>query len=308
MIAYILRRFALSIPVIFIGSILAFAFIHAIPGDPVKVMMGPDWDPELATHIKKGLGLDEPVVTQYIKWIGKVVRGDLGRSYVFQAEVTEIIIDRCPTTIILAIGAVLVGLIIGLPAGIISATKKDTFIDALSRFVSMIGVSMPVFWIGLLMLIWIASRVDFLPTSGGISEFGLRSMILPSISLGITLSALIMRITRSSMLEELNLDYVQTARAKGLHEYIVIYKHTLKNAISPVITIVGIQLGFLMGGAVLTETIFNLPGLGRLFVNALHSLDYPVVQACFLIFVVLFILANLLVDLCYAIIDPRIKL
>ncbi len=308
MFSYIPRRLVLAVPVMLVSSILAFLFIHAVPGDPVQVMLGPDYDPQLATHIKQNLGLDEPLVVQYYKWISNAMRGNLGRSYIFQAMVTDLFLDRAPTTMILAVGATLVGLLIGVPAGIVSATRKNTLFDSLSRVISMIGVSMPVFWIGLLLLIWVALRVDFFPTSGGIEEYGLRSMILPCFSLGITMSALIMRITRSSMLEESTMDYVVTARAKGLHENVVIYKHTLKNAISPVITIVGLQLGFLLGGAVLTETIFNLPGLGRLFVDAIHSLDYPVVQACFLVFVVVFVVVNLVVDICYAIIDPRIKL
>jgi len=308
MIGYIFKRCLFAVPVIVVSSILAFMFIHAIPGDPVKVMLGNNYDPQLATHIRHNLHLDESLISQYLKWMGNAIRGDFGRSYVMQSNVSELFVERAPTTILLAIGSILVGMLIGIPAGIISATKKDTLFDTLSRVISMIGVSMPVFWIGLLMLIWIALKTGIFPTSGGIGEYGLKSMVLPSVSLGITMSAIIMRITRSSMLEELRLDYVQTARAKGLHENVVIYKHVLKNAISPVITIIGIQLGYLLGGAVLTETVFNLPGLGRLFVNALHSLDYPVVQACFLLFVVIFVFANLLVDICYVIVDPRIKL
>jgi ABC-type dipeptide/oligopeptide/nickel transport system permease component len=173
--------------------------------------------------------------------------------------------------------------------------------------VAMLGVSMPVFWIGILLLIWVALRTKLFPAGGGMQDYGLKAMVLPSFALGITMSALIMRITRSSFLEELREDYVQTARAKGLRERVVIWKHVLRNAISPVITIVGFQLGYLLGGAVLTETVFNLPGIGRLFVDAIHGRDYPVVQACLLIFVAIFVVTNLIVDICYAIVDPRVS-
>ncbi len=303
---YIFRRLLFSIPVIVVSSILAFMFIHFAPGDPVRLMLGVNYDPEIAARISKELGLDKPFIAQYLIWAGKALQGDLGRSFLLKSPVSELFLERLPTTGILAVASIIVGLIIGIPAGVISATRKNTIFDTLSRIVAMIGVSMPVFWIGILLLIYLALRVKFFPAGGGIQEYGLRAMILPSFALGITMSAIVMRITRSSLLEELHADYVHTARAKGLRESIVIWKHAMKNAISPVITIVGFQLGYLLGGAVLTESVFNLPGLGRLFVDSIHGRDYPVVQACLLLFVVIFVLMNLLVDLCYALVDPRI--
>jgi peptide/nickel transport system permease protein len=307
MIHFIIRRLFFAIPVIIISSILAFMFIHFAPGDPVRMMLGVNYDPESAERISKELGLDKPFFTQYIVWVGKILRGDLGQSFLLKSSVSELLRERFPTTAIMAFASICIGLIIGIPAGIISATKRNTLFDMLSRFIAMVGISMPVFWIGILLLIWVALRMKLFPAGGGMQDYGLKAMVLPSFALGITMSALIMRITRSSVLEELHSDYVKTARAKGLHERVVIWKHILKNAISPVITIVGFQLGYLLGGAVLTESVFNLPGIGRLFVDAIHGRDYPIVQACLLIFVVIFVVTNLIVDICYAIVDPRVS-
>lgn len=304
---YITRRIVSIIPVLIVASLLGFIFIHFAPGDPVQLMMAESYTVAVAKAVEEKLGLDKPLYVQYFTWISRVIRGDLGRSYFMRTPVNRLFLNKFPTTAILTAASLCVAIALGIPTGIIAASRRNSIFDLISRILAMIGISMPIFWLGILLLMWIGVKVEFFPVGGSIAEYGLKVMILPSFAVGISSSALLMRITRSSVLEELPTDYVQTAKAKGIREQIVLYKHVLKNAMLPIVTVIGFELGYLLGGAVLTETVFNLPGLGRLFVDAIHGRDYPVVQACILLFVTIFVLSNLVVDLSYAFLDPRIR-
>jgi len=307
MLGYAIRRLLVAVPLLLMVTVITFLLIHWAPGDPVNLMLGDFYTEERAAHVRKELGLDRSMPEQYLMWLGRAVSGDFGTSYMLRQPVSGLLAEKLPTTATLAMASLIVALLIGVPVGIMSATKRNSVIDVMSRIVAMIGVSMPVFWLGILLLCWVATRVKFFPTGGAMSQYGFRAMILPALALGFSMSAVVMRVTRSSILEELPADYVGTARSKGLREGRVLYKHVLRNALLPIITIVGFQLGYLLGGAVLTETVFTLPGLGRLFVNAINARDYPIVQTCMVLFSVVFIGMNLLVDLCYGFIDPRVK-
>jgi peptide/nickel transport system permease protein len=258
-------------------------------------------------QLRHQLGLDQSIPVQYVLWLGRVVTGDLGRALFSREPVLDLIISRLPTTVALSLGSMFVALVIALPAGILSAARKDTLVDNVSRLVAIVGVSIPVFWLGLIMLIIFAANLHWFPLGGTFQEYGWIAMVLPSIALGSGLAALITRMIRSNLLEVLGEDYVRTARAKGLHEAVVLSRHALTNALIPVITVIGLQFGTLLGGAVLTETVFNLPGLGRLLVESINRRDYPIIQGCVLVISFFFVAANLAVDLAYAIIDPRIR-
>lgn len=304
---YITRRLVLLFPVLFGISIFVFSLIRFAPGDPVYIALGMDYDPELAQQIEHELGLDRPVLQQYFWWLGKVLHGDLGRSIVLRETVQDLILSHLPHTIVLALGSMAVALLIAIPLGIISAIHKDAIIDNGSRVLAMIGVSMPVFWLGILLLIAFSLKLRWFPAGGSFTEHGLKALVLPSIALGTSFAALTTRMVRSTMVEVLLEDYIRTARAKGLRDRGVYLRHAFKNAMIPVVTVVGMQFGLILGGAVLTETIFNMPGLGRLLVEAVGRRDYPIIQGVILITSLTFVLANLLVDIIYVIIDPRIR-
>ena len=306
-VRYILRRVVLVIPVVVGVTVVVFALIHAAPGDPVQAMLGENPDPQVAALLRRDLGLDEPLPVQYVIWLGRVAQGDLGRSVFTREPVSKLILDRAPTTLGLAALSMTVAIAIGVPLGVLAATHKDGVFDNVSRMLAMLGVSMPVFWLGLVLIIVFALNLRVLPPGGSIDQHGPRALVLPAVALGTAFAALIMRLTRSAMLEVLGQDYIRTAHAKGLRRRSVHYRHALKAALIPVVTVIGFQTGTLLSGAVLTETVFSLPGLGRLLTSGIGARDYPLVLSSVLVVALIFVFVNLLVDVLYATLDPRIK-
>ena len=304
---YILQRLVLILPVLFGISVLVFALARLAPGDPVQSVLGLDYTPEQAAEMRRELGLDRPLVEQYITWLSGVVQGDLGRSITLNNEVRSIILQRLPTTLFLALAGVSIALAVSIPLGIFAAIRKDSWIDNALRVAAIVAASMPVFWLGILMIMLFAVRLHWFPAAGGISEHGARALILPALALSASFAALITRMVRSMMLEVLGEDYIRTARAKGLGSVGLYAGHALRNALIPVITVVGLQFGTILGGAVLTETIFNIPGLGRLLIEAASRRDYPLIQGVVLVTAFAFVFVNLLVDVLYVIVNPRIR-
>jgi peptide/nickel transport system permease protein len=300
------------IPVLFLVSLVVFYIIHLTPGDPALVMLGEEATPEMVTALRHQLGLDQPLPVQYGTWLSRVVQGDLGRSIRSNKLVSQDIVSRLPVTIELTVLAMLIALAIAIPTGIISATRRNSKSDLLVTTIALVGVSMPNFFLAILLIFVFSLYLRWLPPIGytpveqNVVE-NLRGMILPSITLGAATAAVIARLTRSSLLEVLNQEYIRTARAKGLSERIVILGHAMKNAMIPVVTICGLQIGGLLGGAIITETLFVLPGVGSLAVNAIFSRDFPVVQGDVLFLAVMFMLTNLVVDVMYGFLDPRIR-
>jgi peptide/nickel transport system permease protein len=301
---YVIRRLLLAVPVLIGVSILVFAIIRFIPGDPARAIAGVHASPEYIEQVRRELLLDEGLHVQYFVYMSNLLRGDLGRSTFTRRPVTVELSERFPNTLVLAASAMFVASILGLSAGIISATKRYSLFDNFSMLAALIGVAAPVFWLGVMFQLLFSVNLGWLP-SGGIGTW--KHLVLPALTLGLATAALIARITRSSMLEVLGQDYITTARSKGLVERIVIYKHALKNALIPVVTVMGLQFGTLLGGAVLTETVFSWPGIGRLMVDSILARDYPVVQGAVLLLAVFFVMINLVVDVIYAFLDPRIS-
>jgi peptide/nickel transport system permease protein len=285
-------------------SVITFALMYIVPGDPARIMAGQRGDPETVARVRKEMGLDDPLHVQYGRFLWKVLHGDLGRSFKSNRRVAEALVERIPTTARLAVGAVLVAGLIGIPAGIVSALRHLTWIDTLTMGVALLGVCMPVFWLGVLLQVAFSLRLNLLPASGA---GGWEHFVLPSLALGTGMASVLARLTRSSMLEVVRADYIRTARSKGLAERVVIYKHALKNALIPVVTTMGMQMGGLLSGAVLTETVFGLPGVGRFIVEGIRSRDFPVIQGSVLFVAVVFVITNLVVDILYAVLDPRIQ-
>ena len=312
MTTYIFKRLLSMIPVLFLVSLVVFYIIHLTPGDPALVMLGEEATPEMVTALRHQLGLDQPLPVQYGTWLSRVVQGDLGRSIRSNKLVSQDIVSRLPVTIELTVLAMLIALAIAIPTGIISATRRNSKSDLLVTTIALLGVSMPNFFLAILLIFVFSLYLRWLPPIGytpveqNVVE-NLRGMILPSITLGAATAAVIARLTRSSLLEVLNQEYIRTARAKGLSERIVILGHAMKNAMIPVVTICGLQIGGLLGGAIITETLFVLPGVGSLAVNAIFSRDFPVVQGDVLFLAVMFMLTNLVVDVMYGFLDPRIR-
>ncbi len=304
MINFLLRRLLFIIPVLLGITLLLFFMLRMMPGDPARVQAGINASQEDVEMIRVQMGLDQPVHIQYVSFLKRLCILDLGVSSRTQNPVIQEVWARLPNTIHLAFWAILLASIFGIPAGIIAAIRPYSWIDYLVTIVSLLGVSLPVFWLGIMLMIIFAVTLNWLPAAG-IGTW--KHMVLPSVTLAAMVVALIARMTRSSMLEVLSQDYVITARSKGLKEKVVIVKHALKNALIPIVTVVGLQFGLLLGGTVLTETVFAWPGMGRLIVQSLQARDYPVIQGCILIFGLLFIMVNLLVDLTYAFVDPRIR-
>jgi peptide/nickel transport system permease protein len=332
MTSYIIRRLLSLIPTLLGVSIIVFLFLRMIPGDPALALAGEHATDANIERIREEFGLNKPLYEQYITYMGKILRGDLGRSILSRRSISDEIKARFPATVELSLCALIVALIVGLPAGIISATRRNSIFDNIAMVGSLLGISMPIFWLGLMLNWFFAVRLGWLPSvtrldSGiqlqritnliivdsiltGNAEAlisGIKHLILPSIALGTIPMAIIARMTRSAMLEVLEQDYIRTARAKGLVERVVTLRHALKNALLPVITILGLQVGILLSGAVLTETIFAWPGIGRWLYLSILSRDYPIVQGMALFITVLFLVVNLLVDLSYALVDPRIR-
>lgn len=332
MLNYIIRRILLLIPILLGVSLIVFIMISLVPGDAAVYILGEHATPESLAKLREELGLNDPLPVQYFNFLMDILRGDLGRSLISNELVSLELWSRFPATFELTVASMIIAVLIGIPVGILAATKQYSVFDTLTLFGALIGISMPIFWFGL-MLIWFFSlKLGWLPPSGRISvgvelstitnlylldaflkgnwqafKDVLSHLILPAVALGTIPMAIIVRMTRSSILEVLKQDYIRTAYAKGLKPRVVIYKHVLKNALIPVVTTIGLQFGLLLGGAVLTETIFSWPGIGRLSYEAIMSRDYPVVQGAVLLLAFTFVLVNLLVDLSYAFFDPRIR-
>jgi peptide/nickel transport system permease protein len=301
---YLARRLLLALPVVLGVVTLVFLLIHLIPGDPVEIMLGESALPADRDALREALGLDRPIPEQYGSFLWGLCRGDLGVSLQQRRPVTALIREHYPATLELTLAAMLISLLIALPAGILSGIRQYSVLDHSTMFLALLGVSMPNFWLGPL-LIWVFSiQLGWFPVSG---KGGLAHLVLPAVTLGASMAAIVARMTRSSVLEVLREDYVMTARAKGLSEARVILKHVLRNAMLPVLTVVGLQFGALLAGSIITETIFSWPGLGTLMVKAIQTRDYPVVQGCVLIIALSYVLVNLLTDLLYGVIDPRIR-
>jgi len=304
MLSYLIKRLFSTIPVLIGISLLLFFMLRLLPGDPAQVLAGQMATPAEIENIRQQLGLDRPIYEQYANYLSRLVRFDLGRSARTQNPVTQEIWARLPNTLLLAVVAILLACLFGIPAGIISAVKPYSWIDYLVTTSALFGMSMPVFWLGLMLVVLFSVILKWLP-AGGTGSW--QHVILPSITLAAFVVAFIARMTRSTMLETLSQDFTTTARSKGLQERVVVIKHAFKNAMIPIITVVGLQFGLLLGGAVLTETVFAWPGLGRLIVDSILARDYPVIQGTILIFGLLYIMVNLAVDLIYALVDPRIR-
>jgi ABC-type dipeptide/oligopeptide/nickel transport system permease component len=308
---YVLRRLLVTLPVLLGVSVLAFAIMHVVPGDPVRLIAGPDAPEDVVDRIRAELGLERPLHVQYLSFLGRALQGDLGRSLRSRAPVIDEILVRFPATLELTTVSMLVAVALGVPLGLVSAVRRATWVDYTAMSVALSTLSMPVFWLAIV-AIWIFSlQLGWFPVSGRggpVWEWdGLRHIVLPALTLATTSIAIISRLTRSGMLEVLGREFIVTARAKGVAERVVVGKHALKNALIPVVTVVGLQYGFLLGGAVVTETIFAWPGVGRLAITSILQRDYPVVQGCVLLVAVLFVLINLAVDLLYGWLDPRIR-
>ncbi|MFM1654776.1 nickel ABC transporter permease [Brevibacillus sp. B_LB10_24] len=304
MISYIIKRVLQMIPTLISVSIITFALIHMIPGDPARIIAGEDASQHDVQQIRERLGLDKPLYVQYGMYMANLVKGDFGNSIRSDRPVLKEILTRFPTTITLTVMAIIIMVVIGLFAGIFSATKPNSLRDNFTMMFSLFGISMPVFWLGLMLILAFSYYLPIFP-SGGNSSF--KYFILPAVAVGLSSSAILARLTRSSILEVIHQDFVRTARAKGVKEKVVIYKHTLKNALIPIITIIGLEFGQLLGGAVLTETVFSMNGLGRFVIQSIQFRDYPAVQGSILFIAAIFVFVNLIVDLCYSLVDPRVR-
>lgn len=304
MYKYVLKRLVLLIPVLLGVSLLVFAIMYLTPGDPAQLILGENAPKAAVEALREKMGLNDSFFMQYFRFVKNALMGDFGRSYTTGREVFKEIFSRFPNTLVLAVLGVIISVCIGIPIGIISATKQYSFLDSISMVLALLGVSMPVFWLGLMLILTFSVKLGLLP-SGGFDS--LSSIILPALTLGVGSAAIITRMTRSSMLEVIRQDYIRTARAKGVAEKVVINKHALKNALIPIITVVGLQFGHLLGGAVLTESVYSWPGVGRLMVDAIRQKDTPTVLAAVIFLAAAFSVVNLFVDLLYAFADPRIK-
>ena len=302
--SYLVRRFVLILPTVWGVLTLVFLLIHLIPGDPVEIMLGEMALPADRETLRRELGLDRPLGEQYLRFLVNACRGDLGQSLTYRQAVTSLILDRYPATLELAFAALGISLLLALPAGILSGVRQYSALDHATMLLAFLGVSMPNFWLGPLLILLFSVRLGWFPVSGA---GGVEHLVLPALTLGTSMAAIVARMTRSSVLEELREDYVVTARAKGLSESAVILKHVLRNALLPVVTVVGLQFGALLAGAVITETIFSWPGLGSLLIQSVQTRDYPLVQGCVLVIALSYVAVNLLTDVLVLLVDPRIQ-
>jgi peptide/nickel transport system permease protein len=310
--SYLLRRLGTSALVLLLASVVVFVGVRALPGDAALALAGEERDPAQLEQIREKYGLDDPVAVQYLRYIGSSLQGDLGFSTRNGSDVAEVIVERLPITLELALLSVLVAALIGIPAGILAALRRGTWIDNASNGFGLLGLSIPNFWLGLVLILVFAVQLQALPASGFVPFLddpvsNLQRMIMPAIVLGTGLSAVLMRQMRSAMLETMSADYVRTARSKGLSERQVVLVHALRNSLITVVTVLGLQLGGLISGAVITEQIFVIPGFGKLIVDAVFTRDYPVIQGVALVTVFGYVLVNLLVDLSYSFLNPRIR-
>jgi peptide/nickel transport system permease protein len=302
--SYLLRRGWQSLLVLFGVSIVVFLILH-LTGDPAGLLLPPDASAEDLARFRTAMGFDDPVIVQYARFLKGAVRLDFGQSLRHQEPAMDLVLERLPATFELAAAGLLIALCLAIPAGIVSAVRRNTVVDYVSTVLALLGQAMPTFWLGIMLILVFSVRLSWLPSSG---RGTLEHLVLPAITLGLFTTARITRLTRSGMLEVLGQDYIRTARAKGVSEQPVVWKHALKNASIPIVTIVGIELGTLLGGSVITETIFAWPGVGRLSVQAIFNRDYPVVQAAVFLLATTFVLLNFLVDVMYTYLDPRIRL
>lgn len=332
MLRMLLRRLVLLIPILFGVTLIVFGAVRLVPGDPAQVMLGERASPEAIARVRAQLGLDQPLPVQFAGTISRMLQGDLGRSIVTGAPVTEELAQRFPATVELGVAALAIALLAGVPLGILAATRKNSWIDVLSTSSALVGVSMPIFWLGLVLMLLFSAQLRLLPLSGRLDlaldlapitglhlldallrgdlsafQSAARHLVLPALTLATVPMAIVARMTRATMLEVLGADYVRTARAKGLAEKVVVWRHALANAAVPIATVAGLQLGYLLSGAVITETIFSWPGIGSLAVQAVFSRDFPVLQGCVLVFATCFVLVNLATDLLYTRLDPRLR-
>lgn len=305
MLRYFIKRLLALIPVLLGVSLIIFSMMHFTPGDPAVIILGDQASAEQISEWRAVRDLDKPFFEQFGKYIwGIISRGDFGISYKTGKNVTSALLERFPTTFILAIATCVIAILLGVLLGILAANHQGTWIDNLLRIFGMAGVSMPIFWLGLLMILWFAVGLKWLPVSGW---YGPRYIVLPALTMGLTFTASLMRTTRASMLDCIRQDYVTTARAKGQNERVITFHHVFRNALIPIITVAGSTFGIALCGAVITEQVFSIPGLGNLMINAITTRDYPLVRGSVLLLAVSFSLVNLLIDLLYAFVDPRIK-
>jgi len=312
MLPYVIRRLVQAVPVMLFASVVVFLMIYLVPGDPVLAVLGGEARPEQVEAMRKEMGLDRPLVVQYGRWLGRVVRGDLGVSFINSYPVWSLIGLKLPATLALSVGALTVALAISLPLGILAAVRQGSWVDRLAVGFTALGLSVPTFWLGVLLVLLFSLRLQWLPASGYVPLFtrpalSLQHLLMPSFTLGIAIAAILTRFVRTAMLEVIRQDYVRTARAKGLPEGRVVIRHALKNAFIPVLTVIALQVGNLLGGAVITESIFDYPGVGQLILYAVTTKDYTVVQGTLLLLVFAFVFINLLTDVAYAILDPRVR-
>jgi peptide/nickel transport system permease protein len=312
---YVLRRLAQLLPVLFGVSLLVFLMMALIPGDPARAILGSYATPENVERLERSLALDRPLPVQFFTWLGNVLRGDLGRSYSLNRPVLDEVLERFQATLLLTGAALVLCVLFGLAAGIIAAVRQYGWQDRLLTVAALVGLSMPSFWLGMILVLFFSVRLGWFPSSGMTSGFGgggfldvARHLVLPAVALALVASGVIARLTRSSMLEVLRQDYVRTARAKGLRERVVILRHALRNSLVNIVPVIGVQIGFLIGGAVYIETVFSWPGIGRMLVTAISTRDVLLVQGGVLVVAVTYVLINLLADLAQAAIDPRIRL
>jgi len=312
MISYILRRLLLMLPVLLIVGVVVFALVHVTPGDPASVILGPEATPEQVDQLRDTLGLNDPLYIQFFSWLGGMIRLDFGDSLFLGIPVLEALVDRLQVTSLLTLYALALSIIIGVPLGVIAAIRANSVLDRVLMAVSLSGAAIPNFFLGILMILLFAVVLRWLP-SGGYVEINknlsehFQSMVLPAFALGFSQAALLARIVRSSMLDVLREDYIRTAYSKGLTERLVVIRHALRNVLIPAITVIGLSLGALLGGAVVTETVFTLPGMGRLVVQSIARRDFPIIQGAVMLIAVFYVLANLLVDVLYIYLDPRIR-
>jgi peptide/nickel transport system permease protein len=309
MYQFFVRRSATMLLVLFGVSVITFSLMFVTPGDPAETIMrqqmgGQSPSDEAIEEFRQEHGLDQPIPVQYVNWVGDIVNGDFRQSYFQDTKVSTMILNRAIPTLELALAGIAVAMVIAIPAGIISAVHQGQPPDYLSQFGALLGISMPNFWLGYLLIIVFSMQLGWFPVAG---QGGLKYLVLPAVTLGTGMAAIITRLVRSSMLEVLDEDYIQTAHSKGLREQIVVYKHALRNALIPVVTIIGLQFGYVLNGAVVVEIVFQRPGLGNLLIQSIFSRDYPVVQGLVLVIGAIFVFTNLAVDVAYRFIDPRIS-
>lgn len=304
MLKYIIRRIILLIPVLLAVTVLIFTLLYFTPGDPVLTILGDELTGESYAEVQAELGLDKPYLVQLGNYIWNVLHGDFGKSYMTGVPVAKDLLSRFPTTLKLSFLSMVLSVLVAIPLGVLSATHQNHLLDTVARLISLLWVSMPIFWLGLLLMMIFAVELKWLPPSG---FYGPQYWVLPVLALGMEMTGGILRTTRSSMLEVIRQDYIRTARAKGASEKRVVWKHALKNAMIPVITVIGIRFGGCLGGSVMTESIFSIPGLGKFMVDAIKQRDYPIVQGGVLLIALTFGVINLVIDIIYAFIDPRIK-